>query len=730
MDTGIVYHIETAQQFWAELEDILHIPPDSSLEALDQALETFITVCANNHERFLQTNAQLEHACAVLLDTELFGVHSQRSTERVLKDALISTDPHAQLVRYRILNDYGVRSPSFFRSLRVWSALMPLLMDHILVEIYDPYFYAWGSGGTAGGMGLGIPIEARLRGISVALLYEVCRVQKIDPSDLRLFSEDFINYLFELVEETRSNPDETLNYALIKLIVALNEQFMVAALPQSPAHIQSHAQPRPHALNAPSSSPERKAGRETPQSQPAQNRVLKVLLRRLDSSKTFGENLIFMLNRADDTPEDLCMQLLVLKLLYLLFTTPGTQEYFYTNDLRVLVDVFMRELVDLPEERESLRHTYLRVLHPLLVNTQLKTHPYKRLQVLNILQSLVAHAHIREVSPTTVRLVDRCLRSSWCTSSEAEQAKKLTVVVDQVVKTDSNPNAASLDPGTDDSLIKPLQPLLHKAASADLAGHGHGLTLTVVVADAGSLEKGRTSSERGGDGEPNGRPPRSADPTTTSYTYKPSLGRRPTGRRKLTASTSTPLPTADGISETSPTDLSSPDVISPTSRRPRANTLTNNGGPNLKDKSAPPPPRPPPMHRRRSSEAISTEWDTHRRQSQETYRPVPPAITRHKEPPTRENSFSEITRSTLDDQDETYVKSLIQEPKPQRPQRPPVVQRESAGSVGSVNITVISTPSSTPPPKHRRRAPPVPTGGRRTGALSPTGAPRRVEALR
>lgn len=49
------------------------------------------------------------------------------------------------------------------------------------------------------------------------------------------------------------------------------------------------------------------------------------------------------------------MQLLLLKMLYLLFTTPGTHEYFYTNDLRVLVDVFIRELTNLPEESESVR---------------------------------------------------------------------------------------------------------------------------------------------------------------------------------------------------------------------------------------------------------------------------------------------------------------------------------------------------------------------------------------
>lgn len=47
------------------------------------------------------------------------------------------------------------------------------------------------------------------------------------------------------------------------------------------------------------------------------------------------------------------MQLLVLKLLYLLFTTKGTSNYFYTNDLCVLVDVFLREIVDLYEDNES-----------------------------------------------------------------------------------------------------------------------------------------------------------------------------------------------------------------------------------------------------------------------------------------------------------------------------------------------------------------------------------------
>lgn len=48
------------------------------------------------------------------------------------------------------------------------------------------------------------------------------------------------------------------------------------------------------------------------------------------------------------------MQLLVLKLLYLLLTSRDTCDFFYTNDLRVLVDVFLRQLADLDDEIVSI----------------------------------------------------------------------------------------------------------------------------------------------------------------------------------------------------------------------------------------------------------------------------------------------------------------------------------------------------------------------------------------
>lgn len=159
------------------------------------------------------------------------------------------------------------------------------------------------------------------------------------------------------------------------------------------------------------------------------NRIVKCLSLHGPSFRTFGENIILLLNRETETS----LQLLILKLLYLLFTTKATYEYFYTNDLRVLLDVIIRNLMDLPDEKISLRHTYLRVLYPLLAHTQLSQPPhYKRDEVLRVLSILRGshNAHFAPADETTLRLVDRVSKVKWLDDSEqgkgeAEVARKI-----------------------------------------------------------------------------------------------------------------------------------------------------------------------------------------------------------------------------------------------------------------------------------------------------------------
>jgi hypothetical protein len=165
---------------------------------------------------------------------------------------------------------------------------------------------------------------------------------------------------------------------------------------------------------------------------PLTNRIVKCLSLHGPSFRTFGENIILLLNRETETS----LQLLILKLLYLLFTTKATYEYFYTNDLRVLLDVIIRNLMDLPDEKNSLRHTYLRVLYPLLAHTQLSQPPhYKRDEILRALGILRGshNAHFAPADETTLRLVQRVSKVPWLEefdagtppSGEAEVARRL-----------------------------------------------------------------------------------------------------------------------------------------------------------------------------------------------------------------------------------------------------------------------------------------------------------------
>lgn len=144
------------------------------------------------------------------------------------------------------------------------------------------------------------------------------------------------------------------------------------------------------------------------------NRVIKAISTHGMTYKTFGCNLILLLNRESETS----LQLLILKVLYLIFGNPSTAEYFYTNDLHVLVDVILRNLIDLPHDSaaaNALRHTYLRVLYPILMHSQISRPPhYKRDELLRLLHLLVSSGnHFAPVDETTVRLVNRCTSVEW-----------------------------------------------------------------------------------------------------------------------------------------------------------------------------------------------------------------------------------------------------------------------------------------------------------------------------
>lgn len=325
------------------------------------------------------------------------------------------------------------------------------------------------------------------------------------------------------------------------------------------------------------------------------------------------------------------MQLLILKLLYVLFTTKGMSEYFYTNDLCVLVDVFIRELADLGDEHESvcllfsyrsyvqvlilvvqLRHTYLRVLHPLLTKTQLRDVPYKRAQITMQLESLIANADIRDVNPTTKRLVERCLSGDWCVQLKATQRS---------IPIPGTPGSPASDYSSVHSpppnfvpapmVSSHLDPNIHKLKSLKFSKSVENLGSRPDFSKPPPMPRSPLDQIR----FPNG--------STTSLSSLPSSKARPTSppvpqRRGTTSNTTSihdSIPSRSSSSESSSTASLSVDgeqIIHhrPVSTRPTSSSLSL---PDSKDPTVQGPPRrrppPPAPPKRRKPPAIPIHND-------------------------------------------------------------------------------------------------------------------------
>ncbi|KAG2235723.1 hypothetical protein INT48_009138 [Thamnidium elegans] len=313
-DDTIEYFFDNVDSFYAgnyKLDDVLN-RPYSTEEDVQRITTQYIRFLTRYQQQFLKSSVEFAQVAYKLIDSKLCLDFSTVVLGHILNNhALVSQDITELLVSYSLLLYAGKDEPRW--------------MNYILLE----------------------SIHKRRNRLFSKIVTEV----RLDLLDTLL-----INHFLDLVEETRGDSDESFNYDVIRLIMVLNEQYMMSGLNE--------------------------------------NLVLDVLSKRMGISDTFSANLIFMLNRSNDT----CVQMLILKLLYGIFTTPTLYEYFYTNDLYVLVDITLRELCDLGDTKES---------------QTLRLRPYKKQETYKTLNSLLNPGMQRKVNSTTKRIVNRIIENWW-----------------------------------------------------------------------------------------------------------------------------------------------------------------------------------------------------------------------------------------------------------------------------------------------------------------------------
>ncbi|RMZ85447.1 hypothetical protein DV737_g857, partial [Chaetothyriales sp. CBS 132003] len=415
--------------FWTELDGLVsqECPTHSDI---DDALRSYLSLIAHARGHAIQTEYELGRCAYKLATSPLFGQHADYIRHQFVYSLLQEDDAGTLLGTTSFLLADARTTERTFEVLNEAGAFTRL------VDL---------TGSPRG------DDEEGVHRLLLELLYEMARIQKISLDDLEYVDDHFVCYLFDIIEQVSNDVSDPYHYPVIRVLLVLNEQFMVAA----------H-----HPLSSKSSVP-------------LTNKVVKVLSVHGSKYKTFGENIILLLNREDETS----LQLLTLKLLYLLFTTPSTYEYFYTNDLRVLVDILVRNLLDLPDEAAALRHTYLRVLYPLLQHTQLQHPPhYKRAEICKLLTVLGGGQIVEEREDGTA------LRS-WAYFDEIDDTTK-RLHAHSPAPDDAN----NSEPASPVSPSKPHPPAVPAPRKLTKRNSSQASTLTVGQFLTPQLENARKSS--------------------------------------------------------------------------------------------------------------------------------------------------------------------------------------------------------------------------------------------
>ncbi|DAA76575.1 TPA_exp: Uncharacterized protein A8136_7252 [Trichophyton benhamiae CBS 112371] len=456
--------LRTEEQFWDELDDVLKRQCDSH-EEIDDSLRTYLSLLESCREDFFDPDHDITRCTELVLSSPLFTNNADYIRLQIIY-SLLQEDSHENLLGIvSLLLFDGCENEATFEMMCEEGAFCRLL------ELIQSL-----RGNDHSGSG----VEASLHRLLMDLLYEMSRIQRVKIEDLVTVDDGFIKYLLQIIEGPPEDPNDPYHYPVIRVLLVLNEQFMVS----------SHDPTR-----------------DLTTTMPLTNKVMKVLSMHGSLYKTFGENIILLLNREDETS----LQLLTLKILYLLFTTPSTYEYFYTNDLRVLVDILIRNLYDLPEDAMPLRHTYLRVLYPLLAHTQLKYPPHDRREELRKLFTTLIRGqwsdtdagddserilHFNEVDDTTKRLVLRCSQVDWICEGTNWFTKELSEPASiETSRTNGHANTDSLGSVEVPSIGSPISP----QTSLDENLHGHDASSSpnqhpAAVSTALGLDSARSSS--------------------------------------------------------------------------------------------------------------------------------------------------------------------------------------------------------------------------------------------
>jgi hypothetical protein len=193
------YSLEDEAQFWAELEDILSAKCPSH-QLIDNALRSYLHFTTTYKSEYLPSEYEVARCSQKLLQSELFEANKDYVRIQIVYSLLQEDEPATLHVIASFLIFDGRDNEATFEMMNNEGCFLRLL-DLIKQGKHE---------------------DARLHRLLLELLYEMSRMQRLSVEDLGQVDDEFVAYLFRIIEELSDDVDDPYHYPVIRVLVRMS----------------------------------------------------------------------------------------------------------------------------------------------------------------------------------------------------------------------------------------------------------------------------------------------------------------------------------------------------------------------------------------------------------------------------------------------------------------------------------------------------------------------------
>lgn len=388
--------------FWDSMEKMVELPAgEQTEEYVNSGLVGYVKCACDSYMNFINSDRDLCRMAMILTDSPIFKNRKAFCMSKLL--SLLNIDLLEMNMKFIIAYILLWESKNNLNSLVTMLEFQGFNVFYNTLYTQFAYLNKYGEEKNVAQEQITNPNLAELTDIELKivdemkqistvlmdLLFQIFKYCKCSVSNVQIVDDFFVYFL--MVSIRSDTMSDMFNNAQFKVLLALNEQYMMLSKQYE-----------------------------------IENKVFKYLSNNSVPTR-FTELLLLKFNRVQDKS----LQIMMCKVLYLILTAKDNSvamNFFYLNDLNVFVDVLIRELQNISENEESLRNYFLRVILPLLKNTELSNTHYRKddlvklLKYLSSVDNICSSDDITREHQTTARLALKVLNQvDWLEHSTGEE---------------------------------------------------------------------------------------------------------------------------------------------------------------------------------------------------------------------------------------------------------------------------------------------------------------------